>query len=524
MESKPGVSESDARINCSCCKTVVVGGMESEAMFKNEGQSDLTLSSRLSREKFTKLFFLCPSKPHQPGQLKSTTEPTAMRTTTLAFAIPYALMQYHIFTTIRPSEEGARVVSVQLNQNTILLLTFFKTFPALYCAFKNKANRNVAAAFIFCGIGDILLQLDGLTMNSNKLPSLFIHGLLSFLFAHLLFIHSFGTLKQVFNDIINIEWWTISSYLLVIGAVMILWPFIAADTIMQVAVPVYGLVLATLMNRSYAYQQKSSNSNLNSNSTAAKLVTIGTILFTISDVLIVFDKYKIISLSAVEREIAVMSTYFGALSLISMMSAMPMNDTTGNARNAAKNNARNKEASSSVFTIGTTVNVESRMTPGMNAPGGVGRVTKLNQNGTYNIKYILGGAESNVESMYITNQVFTDTISGAAKKRSRRTSSKGRTSTLPTLKTPTKIKTNKKRIVRTPKSSPSKKWMNHLPKIGRMVDWKFGKDWYTGFVNDVDGNFVTVTYANDDGDDEAYQHKIHDCWPKKGRWRYHKDE
>ena len=33
MESRPGVSESDARINCSCCKTVVVvGGMESEAM------------------------------------------------------------------------------------------------------------------------------------------------------------------------------------------------------------------------------------------------------------------------------------------------------------------------------------------------------------------------------------------------------------------------------------------------------------------------------------------------------------
>ena len=105
-------------------------------------------------------------------------------TTTLAFAIPYALMQYHIFTTTRlPSEEGARVVSVEMSQNTILLLTLFKTFPALYCAFKNKANRTVAAAFIFCSTGDILLQLDGLTMNSNKLPSLFIHGLLSFLFA-----------------------------------------------------------------------------------------------------------------------------------------------------------------------------------------------------------------------------------------------------------------------------------------------------------------------------------------------------
>ena len=153
------------------------------------------------------------------------------------------------------------------------------------------------------------------TTTSKPLPSLFIHGLLSFLLAHLLFIHSFGTLKQVVNDLINIEIFTITSYLLVIGAVMILWSSIAADTTtMQVAVPLYGLVLATLMNRSYALYQKSSNS------TAAKLVTIGTVMFTVSDVLIVFDKYKILSLSSVEREIAVMSTYFCAISLISMIS------------------------------------------------------------------------------------------------------------------------------------------------------------------------------------------------------------
>ena len=44
MESRPGVSESDARINCSCCKTVVVvGGMESEAMV--EGLTRLNKST-----------------------------------------------------------------------------------------------------------------------------------------------------------------------------------------------------------------------------------------------------------------------------------------------------------------------------------------------------------------------------------------------------------------------------------------------------------------------------------------------
>ena len=67
-----------------------------------------------------------------------------------------------------------------------------------------------------------------------------------------------------------------------------------------------------------------------------------------------------------------------------------------------------------------------------------------------------------------------------------------------------------------PKSTPSKKWSNHLPLIGRKVDWKFGEVWYTGVVKDINGKFVTVKYP-----DEDYQHKIKDCWPKKGRWRYH---
>ena len=57
-----------------------------------------------------------------------------------------------------------------------------------------------------------------------------------------------------------------------------------------------------------------------------------------------------------------------------------------------------------------------------------------------------------------------------------------------------------------------------------MVDWKFGKDWWTGVVTNIDADFVTVNYIVDDGDDEDYQHKVQDCWPKAGRWRYHKAE
>ena len=115
-----------------------------------------------------------------------------------------------------------------------------------------------------------------------------------------------------------------------------------------------------------------------------------------------------------------------------------------------------------------------------------------------------------------------------------RTSSRGRTSTPTKTKTKSNTKSNtkskavsikkKKKTVQTPKSSPSKKWINHLPKIGRMVDWKFGKVWWTGVVTNIDADFVTVHYIVDDGDDEDYQHKVQDCWPKQGRWRYHKAE
>ena len=83
------------------------------------------------------------------------------------------------------------------------------------------------------------------------------------------------------------------------------------------------------------------------------------------------------------------------------------------------------------------------------------------------------------------------------------------------------MKKIKKKLIRskTPKHSPSQKWRKHLPKIGRKVDWKFGDGvWYTGVVKNVDREYVTVIYE----DDEEYQHKVNDCWPKAGRWRYHK--
>ena len=58
-------------------------------------------------------------------------------------------------------------------------------------------------------------------------------------------------------------------------------------------------------------------------------------------------------------------------------------------------------ASSCPFKKGQTVKVASRTQPGMNKQGGVGRVAKVNADGTVNVKYILGGSEKNLELIHV---------------------------------------------------------------------------------------------------------------------------
>mmetsp|Transcript_6972 Transcript_6972/g.7973 ORF Transcript_6972/g.7973 Transcript_6972/m.7973 type:complete len:1665 (-) Transcript_6972:5-4999(-) len=54
-----------------------------------------------------------------------------------------------------------------------------------------------------------------------------------------------------------------------------------------------------------------------------------------------------------------------------------------------------------LWSKGTIVNVEPRTWPGMNKPGGVGRIVAINPDGSYNVAYILGGKESNVEAIFM---------------------------------------------------------------------------------------------------------------------------
>ncbi|KAL3936692.1 MAG: hypothetical protein SGARI_002446, partial [Bacillariaceae sp.] len=60
--------------------------------------------------------------------------------------------------------------------------------------------------------------------------------------------------------------------------------------------------------------------------------------------------------------------------------------------------------SSNTFPVGTIVTVERRTWAGINKPGGVGRITKVNEDGTFNVAYVLGGKEANVDETFITKE------------------------------------------------------------------------------------------------------------------------
>ena len=70
----------------------------------------------------------------------------------------------------------------------------------------------------------------------------------------------------------------------------------------------------------------------------------------------------------------------------------------------AKNDDKEK---STLFTVGTIVNVQARTWPGVNKPGGTARITKVHlqsstNNVQYNVTYILGGKEKMVDEAFIS--------------------------------------------------------------------------------------------------------------------------
>ena len=66
---------------------------------------------------------------------------------------------------------------------------------------------------------------------------------------------------------------------------------------------------------------------------------------------------------------------------------------------------------SASFTLGQLVNVASRTTPGINKPGGVGKVTNIsNEDGVMrvDVEYVLGGKEKFIELEFVADHCFNE--------------------------------------------------------------------------------------------------------------------
>jgi hypothetical protein len=91
------------------------------------------------------------------------------------------------------------------------------------------------------------------------------------------------------------------------------------------------------------------------------------------------------------------------------------------------------------------VEVESRTWPGINKPGGHGRVVKVNDDGTVNVKYVLGGSEKGIDVKYVAAGVHvaaprertTKPMERKVSKSPRRTSKTAQTPTPTAKQTPT---------------------------------------------------------------------------------------
>lgn len=66
-------------------------------------------------------------------------------------------------------------------------------------------------------------------------------------------------------------------------------------------------------------------------------------------------------------------------------------------------------ASTALFTVGTRVSVEARTWPGINKPGGVGKVTKVHDNAV-DVKYVIEGRERRIPVQYVRLLVERDQL------------------------------------------------------------------------------------------------------------------
>jgi uncharacterized membrane protein YhhN len=156
----------------------------------------------------------------------------------------------------------------------------------------------VTLGLAFSWVGDIML------LFTFKHFMFFFAGLTAFLAAHIVFIFAYK--KATYHDKLNFHW---SFFPLVIAAYLALMAYLILpyiDSIIQVPVTIYALVLAlTLVVAWYRKNQ--------TNADSFQLVVLGAALFVISDSILAINRF---SHTIPYAGVAVMSTYIIAQWLI----------------------------------------------------------------------------------------------------------------------------------------------------------------------------------------------------------------
>ena len=180
--------------------------------------------------------------------------------------------------------------------------------PAVLCAALTLKHAGFLVGFLFCALGDALLQLDG----RGGYPTLFVPGLAAFLIGHLLFVAGFYKMGGNKLEIVA----TAVSLLLAAGVVGLLWDGLdPTDTVLCVALPVYAFTIATMSNRAVSLYRSLVNASAEQR-LCGKCAVLGAVIFMVSDTLIAVDRFKY-DLGA-WRNLYIEATYFTAIALISV--------------------------------------------------------------------------------------------------------------------------------------------------------------------------------------------------------------
>lgn len=165
---------------------------------------------------------------------------------------------------------------------------------ALYVGSDNQSLYKyfIASGLIFCLLGDIFLILP-----SKK----FVHGLISFLFAHLLFFIAFASSFELV-----VTWWLIAGF----TCTAVILAMILLPSVEKIKIPIIIYILVISLMAWLSWERFKIIKD-----TFSLLAAVGASFFLVSDSALALNKFKKKFKSA---ELIILSTYYSSIWLIAL--------------------------------------------------------------------------------------------------------------------------------------------------------------------------------------------------------------